>query len=216
MPMQPGMGRCSVLVIGDEALVRSISAAARVPRFLVRGSIPASVAVAAGIRPDVVVAGIDGPAGLGTIEEATASFPSVPRVAATSGHDLERFADAIVLGACGFLDANDAGPRIVDVLRRAAAGEIVVDAERLGGLLETRGVDDGGRSIASLTSRERDVLRLIAEGAGTSDIATALGITPATVQTHVRSVLRKLGVRSKVEAARFAWRAGVTPVPAPV
>jgi len=58
------------------------------------------------------------------------------------------------------------------------------------------------------------VLRLIAEGVGTSEVARALGIAPATVQSHVKNLLAKLGVHSKVEAARVAWRVGIAGVPA--
>ena len=58
------------------------------------------------------------------------------------------------------------------------------------------------------------MLRLIAEGVGTSELARALGIAPATVQSHVKNLLAKLGVHSKVEAARVAWRVGIAGVPA--
>ena len=64
--------------------------------------------------------------------------------------------------------------------------------------------------LATLTGREREILGALADGATTSELAEELGISPATVQTHVKNVLGKLGVHSKVEAVGTAWRAGLT------
>jgi DNA-binding NarL/FixJ family response regulator len=65
--------------------------------------------------------------------------------------------------------------------------------------------------LASLTPRERDVLNLIARGLDTRGIAEALYLSPETARTHVRNILRKLGVHSRVEAARLALRSGLSP-----
>ena len=63
--------------------------------------------------------------------------------------------------------------------------------------------------LSTLTGREREILCALAEGGTTAEIAGALGISRATVQTHVKNVLCKLGVHSKVEAVGTAWRAGL-------
>jgi two-component system nitrate/nitrite response regulator NarL len=102
---------------------------------------------------------------------------------------------------------------MVDALRRAADGEIVIGSDHLGELVAATDHRSGHASIATLTGREREVLRLTAEGASTSDVAALLQISPTTVRSHMRSVLAKLGVHSKVEAVRLAWRDGVAPVP---
>ena len=64
--------------------------------------------------------------------------------------------------------------------------------------------------LATLTVREREILGALADGATTAELSEELGISPATVQTHVKNVLSKLGVHSKVEAVGTAWRAGLT------
>ena len=57
--------------------------------------------------------------------------------------------------------------------------------------------------------REREILRLLADGIPTTDIAVSLGISPMTVQSHLKNILAKLGVHSKVAAVRLAWRHGL-------
>jgi two-component system nitrate/nitrite response regulator NarL len=69
--------------------------------------------------------------------------------------------------------------------------------------------DDARRLAAFLTGRERECLNLLVEGLDTSSIATKLGVSAATVRTHVQSVLTKLGVHSRLEAASYAVRYGL-------
>ena len=72
----------------------------------------------------------------------------------------------------------------------------------------------GARAVGRLTPREREILRMLAAGASTADLAEAFGISPLTVQSHVKNILAKLGVHSKVEAVRLAWRHGLATTPA--
>ena len=69
--------------------------------------------------------------------------------------------------------------------------------------------DDARRLAAFLTARERECLNLVVEGLDTSGIATKLGVSAATVRTHVQSMLTKLGVHSRLEAASYAVRYGL-------
>ena len=63
--------------------------------------------------------------------------------------------------------------------------------------------------LASLTDRETEILALLADGMSTRDVAERLDISPLTVQSHVKNILAKLGVHTKVEAVRIAWRHGL-------
>jgi DNA-binding CsgD family transcriptional regulator len=82
-------------------------------------------------------------------------------------------------------------------------------------LVRIQRLDRGdGSKLASLTRREREVLALLADGRTTGEVAVALSISVMTVQSHVKNVLAKLGVHSKVEAIRSAWRAGAIALPA--
>ena len=120
---------------------------------------------------------------------------------------------ALVAGACGVLP-TDLGPAsLADAFRRALAGELVLPVDELPTLVDRlretrlRRLQDAG--LATLTERERQVLAALSAGDSTASIALALGITPATVQSHVKNILSKLGVHSKVEALGAAWRGGV-------
>jgi DNA-binding NarL/FixJ family response regulator len=102
----------------------------------------------------------------------------------------------------------------VAAFRRAIAGELVLPVAELPTLVDrlwhARARQSEHTLLATLTGREREILTALADGATTSELAEELGISPATVQTHVKNVLSKLGVHSKVEAVGTAWRAGLT------
>jgi DNA-binding NarL/FixJ family response regulator len=78
-------------------------------------------------------------------------------------------------------------------------------------LRSVNAVDEGEVLLRSLTRRETEILRSLAGGRTTTEVADALGISALTVQSHVKSILAKLGVHSKIEAVTIAWRYGLTP-----
>ncbi len=120
---------------------------------------------------------------------------------------------ALAAGACGVLPAERQPSQLVGAFGRALAGELVLPADDLPILMDRLVQARARRSehalVATLTGRERQILGALADGASTPEIAAELGISPATVQTHVKNVLGKLGVHSKVEAVGAAWRAGL-------
>jgi DNA-binding NarL/FixJ family response regulator len=121
---------------------------------------------------------------------------------------------ALAAGACGVLPIEREPAHLVAAFRRALAGELVLPVEELPSLVDRLWHARARRTehalLATLTVREREILGALADGATTSELALDLGISPATVQTHVKNVLGKLGVHSKVEAVGTAWRAGLT------
>jgi two-component system nitrate/nitrite response regulator NarL len=124
----------------------------------------------------------------------------------------EIIADALAAGACGYVPKTRAVDELMDVVRRAAAGELVMPAGDLaavvGQLLGTRPTT-GETALRRLTPRETEILCSLAEGRTTTQIAQVLGISALTVQSHVKSILAKLGVHSKIEAVTLAWRHGL-------
>ena len=131
------------------------------------------------------------------------------RVLATSLQDgSEVIATALAAGACGVLP-SERDRSLIDVFRRALAGELVLPAEDLPRLVDRLAANKGTHGLSSLTARERQILRSLTEGSSTAEIASSLSISPLTVQSHVKSILAKLGVHSKVEAVRLAWRHGL-------
>jgi DNA-binding NarL/FixJ family response regulator len=130
----------------------------------------------------------------------------------------EAAAGALAAGAVGMIRPDSGGSATLSALRRALAGELVLPAVHLPNLVDrlrtSRELSDAER-LGCLTGREREILRLLADGGATAEIATALGISPMTVQSHVKNILSKLGVHSKVEAVTLAWRTGLASVSRP-
>ena len=111
--------------------------------------------------------------------------------------DAARFA-AIEAGASAFIHKSRAANEVVDAIRTVASGGTLFTPRTIATLLNRRREMD--TQLESLTPREKEVLRLMAEGVASRDIAAKLGISYTTVRTHIRSLGSKLGVHSKLEA----------------
>jgi two-component system nitrate/nitrite response regulator NarL len=174
----------------------------------VRDASGASEAVSSG-SIDVVVVDLDrvGGDGPNVVRDLARSVPVL--VACDAAHP--QLIDAFGVGARGVVPADRDPTMLIDAIRRAVRGELVLPEGSLGFLM--RHLDRPQPSAGVLTSRERQVLCLFAKGASTTEVATDLGISSATVQSHVKSLLAKLGVHSKMEAVRVAWREGLAQVP---
>jgi len=112
---------------------------------------------------------------------------------------------ALEAGASGYLVKTASGADVAEAVRRAGEGEILIPARQLATLLTRRRVQarrqtERSRRLDSLTPRERQILGLMAEGMDNREVARRLGVSYATVRSHVRNLLGKLGARSKLEA----------------
>jgi DNA-binding NarL/FixJ family response regulator len=188
-------------------------------RLTVRGpeaTAAAALRVLRHVRIDVILVDVDD--GVDPLAMIRSGAPDACILAWTSQEDPVVAAGALSAGASGVLSKTADGAVASRAIRCAIAGELVLPDGHLWSLFEEAGRGRDGAAhpagLASLTGREREVLALVAEGWSTRDVATRLGITPGTVQSHVKSILAKLGVHSKVEAARIAWRDGGVAVPA--
>jgi DNA-binding NarL/FixJ family response regulator len=152
-----------------------------------------------------------------SLRDVVAALPDARILAMTDAPDPAVTAGIVAMGASGVLDRRTERRVLIDALRRAAAGELVVPAAHLPALMElsaiARSVDERATRMRTLTRREREVLALLAGGRSTAEIAAVLAISALTVQSHVKNILAKLGVHSKVEAMRYGWRAGALDVP---
>jgi DNA-binding NarL/FixJ family response regulator len=109
-------------------------------------------------------------------------------------------------GGCGLVLKSAGLDELEDAVRRVAGGEVVFGSEFLAGVLSRL---TGRTPSATLTTRERQALSLIADGASTAEVAERLGVAHNTARNHVQRVLEKLGARSKLEAVAFARREGL-------
>jgi len=143
--------------------------------------------------------------------------PATQVVVMTAHEDERLLVEAVEAGASGFLRKTEGVEELLGAIRAAAAGEILVDRVALARLLpqvarERERRRDAQLLLSQLTDREREILVLLSEGLRNDDIAARLFISPQTVQTHVRNLLGKLGMHSKLEAVAFAVRNGAITV----
>jgi two-component system nitrate/nitrite response regulator NarL len=169
-------------------------------------------------RPDVVLldVGLPDQSGLVVGEMITARWPEVRLLALTALSDRSVLSEAMRAGFHGFLTKDTQVDRVVNAINTVMGGEVVIPRS-LAAPARPRPEDDGAALLASqLTGRERQVLTLLAEGCPSAEIAERMRISRNTVRTHVQSILAKLGVHSRLEAAAFAVRHGLVPSARPV
>jgi DNA-binding NarL/FixJ family response regulator len=167
--------------------------------------------------PDVVLMDIvfkgGGMTGIEATRKIKEASPSTNVVIMTAHDDDRLLVEAVEAGASGFLSKDEAAEDLLSAAKSAADGEVLIDPATLTRLLaqvaRQREEERGAlRLLGDLTDREREILGLLAKGMRNDDIAKALYISPQTVQTHVRNILGKLRVHSKLEAVAFAVRHG--------
>jgi len=167
--------------------------------------------------PDVVLMDIDMPEmdGVEATRRLLELCPEAKVVIVTGLEDPTVVASALAAGACGYVPKTRAVEDLMDVVQRAAAGELVMPEADLAAVLQEldggRGASAGRLALHRLTPREAEILRALAVGDAIPDIAEALGISALTVQSHVKNILAKLGVHSRLEAVTLAWRHGFAP-----
>ncbi len=160
------------------------------------------------LRPDVVVMDLLMPVmdGIAATAAIRRELPDVEVVALTSVLEDASVTNAIRAGAIGYLLKITAADELRRAIKAAAAGQVQLSPEVAARLVrEVRAPD----SPETLTERETEVLRLLAQGLANKEIARALHLGEQTVKTHVSNVLGKLGVTSRTQAALHAVRIGL-------
>jgi two-component system, NarL family, nitrate/nitrite response regulator NarL len=166
------------------------------------------------VDPHVVLMDLDMPGtdGIEATRQIREKSPGTKVVLLTAIQSPEVIAEALSAGACGYVPKTRAVDDLMDVVRRAAAGEIVLPERDLAAVLDQlRGpqVSAAEAALGRLTPRETEILRSLADGRTSNQVAQSLGISSLTVQSHVKNILAKLGVHSKIEAVTIAWRFGL-------
>ncbi|WP_425580330.1 response regulator [Streptomyces polychromogenes] len=167
-------------------------------------------------RPDVVLLDIRMPDVDGlTVLRQIQELPAPPHVAMLTTFDTDEYVlTALRSGASGFLLKDTEPEQLAQLVRTLAAGGVVMSPKASRALL--RGHPGAGAPqdadvarVGLLSERERDVLVLVASGLSNADIGTRLHLSAGTVKDHVSSILTKLRVTSRVQAALLAERAGL-------
>lgn len=167
-----------------------------------------AVRLAAETRPDVVLMDLLLPKldGIAATERIRRGLPDTQVVALTSVLEDASVVGAVKAGAIGYLLKNAEADELLRVIHAAAQGQVRLSPEASARLMrEVR----APQSPEVLTEREKDVLRLLARGKANKEIAWELKLSENTVKSHVHSVLAKLGVLSRTQAALHAARVGL-------
>jgi two-component system, NarL family, response regulator DevR len=220
-PAEPAARRVHVLIVQDHPLLAS--ALARVlegqPDFAVSGvssSGADALQAAARNHPDVVLMDfrlpdVPGPEAARMIQNAYADAAIVFHSADDSETAL---LDAVDAGATAYLTKDATADQIIEAVRRASRGEVLIPVELFArAIARQRGAvvkkKEREQLLAEFTPRELDILHLLAEGLDTTAMSQRLGIAPHTVEWHVRHVIEKLHVHSKLQAVIAAARKGL-------
>jgi DNA-binding NarL/FixJ family response regulator len=221
-------GTIRVVVADDHQVVRTGFAEllGTQPDFTVAGTAcdgAEAVRVCRALRPDVVLMDVRMPGtdGIEATRQLAEAAPYAPRVLILTTFDLDEYVyDALRAGASGFLLKDVTAERLFDAVRIIAAGEALlaptVTRRLISEFAQLRpraedavGPAGAGAALASLTPRETQVLRLMAEGLSNPEIAARLVVTEETVKTHVSRVLAKLGLRDRTQAVVTAYESGL-------
>lgn len=220
VPMAGGEGAraaVTVVVLEDHEMVATALEAAldHDPRLQVlgrSGDLETALALVAERQPDVLVTDLrlDGVEVADQLPRFREVSPEL-RILVVTGWATERtLFESLDHGANGFLAKSQGLDELVDGVVRVSLGETVVAPPLLPALVR-RTSPRGARDRAELTPRELEVLRLLAEGAGTREMASRLSVSPNTIRNHVRAVLGKLGASTRLEAVTVARRMDLIP-----
>jgi two-component system nitrate/nitrite response regulator NarL len=177
-----------------------------------------AVALAGSLKPDVIVIDLDmsDASGAEALRRIAAVSPEARMVVLTSSAEEADVLDALRAGACGYILKDAQADDLVDGIRQTVGKHAVLSQEVMQALVRGASPNDHTAQRSSqateepaLTAREQDVLRLLAGGADNAAIGLELSISRHTVKQHVTNIFEKLGVRTRVEAAVYAVRAGL-------
>jgi DNA-binding NarL/FixJ family response regulator len=212
-----------IIVADDHQVVRAGFAALldTQPDFTVIGTASdgaEAVRICRELRPGLVLMDVRMPGmdGIEATRQLAGSPAGGPRILILTTFDLDEYVyDALCAGASGFLLKDVTAERLFDAVRVVAAGQALLAPTVTRRLISEfarqrpQSAAPSAAALATLTPRETQVLRLVAEGLSNPEIAVRLVVTEETVKTHVSRVLSKLGLRDRTQAVVTAYESGL-------
>lgn len=171
-------------------------------------------------RPDLVLMdiGMPGPSSFDTAKIIAKSCPETKLVFLTMHEDEEYVVQALQAGAAGYLLKDTPAPKLITSLREVYHGGKCLSPELLGKLVDDFRSRDDGRIRArhsTLTPREREVMKLLAEGNTVRSIAGMLGVSIKTIEAHKFNLMRKLDIHNKAQLVTCAIQKKILKMPMP-
>jgi DNA-binding NarL/FixJ family response regulator len=224
-PVTESRRAITVVLVDGEQLIRSALAQALTADGLElvgeAARAPDAVKIIVDLRPDVVLMDVKlpGSEGVEAIETLGLLAPA-SRILILTRSEENRVVEAIVAGASGYILKTARPATIVAAVKATAAGESVISSEVAGKLLQrirdlgipvtTDGHDTASAIRAALTPRELEIFTRLASGKSNHDIASELAISTNTVSNHIASILAKLHLENRIQAAVQAVRSGIS------
>jgi NarL family two-component system response regulator LiaR len=213
-------GRVKVLIVDDHEVVRHglRFMLAQEPDFEIVGEAGDGAAALAEIRrskPDVVLLDLNMPIldGLGVLHAMQGDQPHRPAfIVLTSYSDENRAMEAMRAGALSYLAKSTAADRVTDAVRAAATGGSVLAPGVAAKLVQKWRENEREGPLERLSARERDVLAELSRGRSNREIARLLSLGEQTVKSHVSSILTKLDLQDRTQAAIFGLQHGLVPL----
>ena len=208
--------RTRILLVDDHPMMRDglrrvIEEQPRLEVVGEAGDGRSAMELAAELEPDVALPGLGG---IEATRRLTADHPGI-RVVALSLHDDRRYVlEMLRAGATAYLVKTSASDQLIQAIRAVVAGQAFLSPEVASGIIElANGRQPGPRdssAAATLSPRQREVLRLLADGKSSKEIAGELGLATRTVESHRREISRRLDLHSVAELVKYAIREGLT------
>jgi DNA-binding NarL/FixJ family response regulator len=172
---------------------------------------PTAVEMAGRLAPDVVVMDVNMPDmdGVEATRRIRGANPEARIVALSAYSDSRSASEMLRAGAAGYVLKTAPVEELTAALRAIVGGQVYLSPTVAGAVVEDHVRGNGGGALGRLSDREREVLRLIAEGKSTKEAAFALSVSVKTVETHRRNLMEKLDLHSVAELTRFAVTEGL-------
>jgi DNA-binding NarL/FixJ family response regulator len=210
--------RRRVLLADDHTLVLEAFEKLLEPDYTVVGAVSdgrALLAAAAELKPDVIVLDIAMPLlnGLDAARQLKKTMPAIKLIFLTMNEDPDLASEAFRIGASGYLLKTSAASELSKAIKEALCGRSYVTPVITQGMVESFIRQPGDdRNAPKLTSRQREVLQLLAEGRSMKEAAKILNVTPRTVAFHKYRMMEQLNLKNNADLIQFALREFIVPM----
>jgi len=208
------MGRLRILIADDHTLLVEAFVKLLEPKYEVVGTAEdgrALLTEAQRLKPDIILADISMPRlnGLDAMHQIKQTWPEARLIFLTVNEDPDLVAEAFRMGASGYLLKNCAASELFRAIQQVSLGRAYVTPMVAQGMLESFVQDPKGREVSKLTTRQREILQLLAEGNSMKQVAAVLNVAPRTVAFHKYRIMKRLGLTNNAELIHLAIREGM-------